>query len=164
MSQICFTSEECDIIISLSEELQKHHSSEWWMGDKTDYFAWHIEKNEGNKGIFDRITLFLDKRTNFILLKDITTIHLQNVKEGNGFEPHIDKHSEYNIGVCLNTEYEGGELICHDHKLYIPKIKGLIYSFYGTQLHEVKKVLSGERWSLIAFLDNTIIERKKGLI
>ena len=46
MSQICFTSEECDIIISLSEELQKHHSSEWWMGDKTDYFAWHIKRGK----------------------------------------------------------------------------------------------------------------------
>jgi len=164
MSQVFFTDNECDEIISLSTKLKTHHSSEWWMGDKTSYFAWHIEKNEETKWIFDRLTLFLSKNTNFKVLKDIDMIHLQNVKQGHGFEPHIDKHSEYNIGVCLNIDYEGGELICHDYKLYIPKIKGLIYSFYGTQLHEVKKVLSGERWSLIAFLDNTIIERKKGLI
>jgi predicted 2-oxoglutarate/Fe(II)-dependent dioxygenase YbiX len=157
---INFTKEECNEIISLSNLFQKHLSNEWWESNETIYFAWHIERNEITEWIFERLLNYLKMNTNITLNKPLNVIHLQNVQKGNKFEPHIDKHSLYNIGACLNDDYQGGELICYNPKFIVPKIAGNIYTFYGSRLHEVTEVTSGERWSLIAFLSKDLLKNK----
>jgi hypothetical protein len=157
---INFTKDECKKIISLQNVFKKHTSDEWWESDETKYFAWHLERNEITEWIFERLLNFISTNTNIILKKPFNLIHLQNVKTGNKFEPHIDKHSVRNVGVCLNDDYEGGELICHDPEVILPKVVGNIYTFYGSRLHEVTQVTMGERWSLIAFLDKDLMENK----
>ncbi len=155
-----FTKEECDKIISLSNIFEKHLSKEWWESNETIYFAWHLERNEMTEWIFERLLKFIETNTNIKLIKPLNLIHLQNVKTGNKFEPHVDKHSLRNIGVCLNDDYEGGELICYNPKLVLPKTTGNIYTFYGSKLHEVTEVTYGERWSLIAFLSKDFFNKK----
>ena len=157
---INFTKEECNKIISLSNVFDKHSSNEWWSGNQTIYFAWHLERNEVTEWVFERLLKFIETDTNIKLIKPLNVIHLQNVQTGNKFEPHNDKHSLRNIGVCLNDDYEGGELICYNPKFIVPKIAGSIYTFYGSKLHEVTEVTKGERWSLIAFLSKESLPNK----
>lgn len=157
---INFTKEECNKIISLSNLFQKHLSNEWWKSNETIYSAWHIERTEITEWIFKRLLNYLKMDTTITLNKPLNMIHLQNVQKGNKFERHIDKHSLYNIGACLNDDYEGGNLICYNPKFILPKITGSIYTFYGGRLHEVTEVTSGERWSLIAFLSKDLLTKK----
>ena len=157
---INFTKEECNKIISLSNIFQKHSSNEWWDGNQTIYYAWHLERNEITEWIFERLLNYLKMNTDIILNKPLNMIHLQNVQTGNKFEPHIDKNSLYNIGACLNDDYIGGELICYNPTLIVPKIAGNIYTFSGNRMHEVTQVISGERWSLIAFLSKDLLKNK----
>jgi predicted 2-oxoglutarate/Fe(II)-dependent dioxygenase YbiX len=164
MNEIKFTIEECEKIISLSNIFEKHYSSEWWQSNETIYLAWHITRNEVTEWIFERLTNYLESSTKIRLIEPLSLIHLQNVQSGNKFEPHVDKRSEFNIGVCLNDDYEGGELICYNPKIVIPKVKGSIYSFYGSKLHEVKEVTMGERWSLISFISKSAIKREINII
>jgi predicted 2-oxoglutarate/Fe(II)-dependent dioxygenase YbiX len=164
MGIIRFTTDECTKIISLSNVFEKHLSSEWWEGNQTIYSAWHLERNGMTEWIFERLLTYLEQNTNIVLKQPLSLIHLQNFQTGNKFEPHIDKRSEYNLGVCLNDDYGGGELICYEPKIILPKVIGSIYTFYGTKVHEVKEVTYGERWSLIAFFNKDTIERKKNSI
>ena len=164
MDSISFTKEECEKIISLSNEFDKHSSSEWWESDETIYSAWHLYRSPLTEWIFVRLSEYLEQSTTIRLTEPIDLIHLQNVQTGNKFEPHVDKRSEYNIGVCLNDDYGGGELICYNPKIVLPKICGVIYSFYGSRMHEVKEVTHGERWSLIAFIDKKKIKSNISLI
>jgi len=159
-----FTKEECKKIISLQSVFKKHTSDKWWEGDETKYFAWHVERTHSSEWIFVRLMEYIEQNTPIKLVEPINLIHLQNVQTGNKFEPHIDKRSEYNIGVCLNEDYEGGELICYNPIKILPKICGTIYSFYGNRLHEVKEVTYGERWSLIVFIEKNNIKKENTLI
>jgi len=68
----------------------------------------------------------------------------------------------YNFVVFLNEEFEGGELIFKNIKI-TPKIGQLIY-FTGNELHSVKKVISGDRYSLIGMSINPIDFLKSSLI
>jgi predicted 2-oxoglutarate/Fe(II)-dependent dioxygenase YbiX len=69
-----------------------------------------------------------------------------------------------NVGVCLNDDYEGGHFIMYGPKQVIPKKAGTIYSFKNTREHEVTKIESGIRYSLIIFLYKENIKRCVSLI
>ena len=68
------------------------------------------------------------------------------------------------MGVCLNNDYDGGELVLYNPEEQLPKEIGNIYTFPSQRLHEVKKIIKGERWSIIGFLHFENIELNKTLI
>lgn len=68
----------------------------------------------------------------------------------------------FNFVVFLNEEFEGGELIFENIKI-TPKIGQLIY-FTGNELHSIKKVISGNRYSLVGMSSNPIDFLKSSLI
>ena len=160
MQEVFFTTEECAKIIEFSKIYEKHSSSEWWKGNNTNYNAWHLFRNDETEWIFKKLLEYILNQTEVKILKEINVVHLHNLKSGNKFEPHIDKNSEFNVGVCLNDNYKGGELIYYNPLYVLPKIKGKIYTFYGSRNHEVKEVIDGERWSLIGFFQKGTIKIK----
>ena len=94
-------------------------------------------------------------------------LHVHNYKTGDYFKKHRDDlHPTqiHNIGVCLNDDYVGGEFILYEPYEILPKKQGEMYTFESLRLHEVKKIESGERWSIIAFLHNENLELKKTLL
>lgn len=68
----------------------------------------------------------------------------------------------FNFVVFLNEEFEGGELIFENIKM-TPKIGQLIY-FTGNELHSIKKVISGDRYSLVGMSSSPIDFLKSSLI
>ncbi len=161
MSQkVVFTEDECDKIIAFSKTYEKHSSSEWWYGDNTKYDAWHLFRNQETEWIFKKLFDHIKNETEFIIVNEIDVVHLHNLKLGNKFELHIDKNSNFNVGACLNDDYDGGELTYYNPEYSLPKIKGEIYTFYGNREHEVKTVTRGERWSLIGFFKKGTIKNK----
>jgi predicted 2-oxoglutarate/Fe(II)-dependent dioxygenase YbiX len=66
------------------------------------------------------------------------------------------------VGVCLNNDYDGGEFVLYNPEEPLPKETGIIYTFPSQRIHEVKKIIKGERWSIIGFLhiDNLDLQKK----
>lgn len=68
----------------------------------------------------------------------------------------------FNFVAFLNEEFDGGELVFENIKI-APKIGQLIY-FTGNELHSIKKVISGNRYSLVGMSSNPIDFLKSSLI
>jgi hypothetical protein len=64
----------------------------------------------------------------------------------------------------LNDDYVGGDFILYGPKEILPKKAGVIYSFKNTREHEITKIESGNRYSLIIFLNKDNVETKINLI
>jgi hypothetical protein len=160
-----FTKVECEAIINFSTKLEKHHSSEWdYDGDDGNYHAWHILKNDETLWVFERLQQFFETKTGNTIIKPFEVIHLHNFKTGSRLKEHKDKSRFHNVGVCLNDDYIGGELVLYEPKYSIPKIIGEIYTFGGWRPHEVLKIESGERWTLIGFFREGDLKLKKSIV
>jgi hypothetical protein len=169
---VCFSKEECDKIINLTLEIEGTHrdvnsKTVERPREKISYTYYNIYRNEPVKWIFDKITEYLLVDQNVEITKPFEVIHLHKYLSGNEFERHSDiyyPNQTLNVGVCLNDDYEGGDFILYGPKQVIPKKAGTIYSFKNTREHEVTKIKSGIRYSLIIFLYEENIKRCVSLI
>jgi hypothetical protein len=163
---INFTKEECEKIISLSNVLEQN------IRDDSDRFIsydfYSIGYCEDYKWIFDRLDSYFTDVTGVNVIKNLGTIHLFDYSVGDKFVRHSDiyyKDQYFNIGVCLNEDYVGGNFVLYQPEYTVlPKKTGEIYTFEHTLEHEVLEVTEGHRWSLIGFYFYEHIDLKKNLI
>lgn len=171
--EILFSKEECDYIINLSKELDEDKP----YGYKDDvnnenlkisYTVWVINRNNKMQWIFDKIHTYFENKTNLKIEKELEKIYIHKYIEGQQFEKHADTYYKtqiHNVGVCLNNDYDGGEFVLYNPEEKLPKETGNIYTFPSQRIHEVKKIIKGERWSIIGFLHIDNLESpKKSLI
>jgi len=144
-----FTKEECEIILQYTKEVEGLPSNPYYK--HSDYLAWYIYRNEKSEWIFQRIFDYL--KTIVKINNELNMLFLQSVKEGNEFEKHVDKSEYFNVGVCLNDDYGGGELYVDNSNYIIPKKQGEIYFFEGHKPHGINKVTSGQRYALVGFFE-----------
>jgi hypothetical protein len=157
---VCFSKEECDKIINLTLEIEGTHrdgnsKNVERPSEKISYTYYNIYKDKNVDWIFDRITDYLVLDNDIEIIKPFDIIHLHKYEEGNQFKRHRDiyyPNQILNVGVCLNDDYVGGDFVLYGPTQIIPKIAGTIYSFKNTREHEVTKIESGIRYSLIIFL------------
>jgi predicted 2-oxoglutarate/Fe(II)-dependent dioxygenase YbiX len=99
----------------------------------------------------------VEKETNIKIGTIKKTIHFHKFTNGDWFGKHNDIRNNrvYAVGVLLNDDFEGG-----DFKLYNPneymlnKEMGNTYLFDVRIEHEITPILSGERYSLLWFLQS----------
>ena len=150
------------VLTSLSVQNQNSQFIETGQTDRKDLLSQFIGLT-----IFDRLFNYFTNTTGIKIKKELDIIHLHNYKQGNKFIKHKDNlypTQIHNIGVCLNDDYVGGEFVLYEPDELLPKKQGELYTFESLRLHEVKKIESGERWSIIAFLHNENLELKKRLL
>ena len=168
--KILFSKEECDYIINLSKELDedKPYGYKDVVNNenlKISYSVWVINRNNKTQWIFDKIHTYFENKTNLKIKKELEKIYIHKYIEGQQFEKHTDtlyKTQIHNVGVCLNNDYDGGELVLYNPEEQLPKELGNIYTFPSQRIHAVKKIIKGERWSIIGFLhiDNINFSKK----
>jgi hypothetical protein len=149
---ISFTKYECEQIINLSKILPKVERDESPRPISYDFYS--IGWNDETKWIFDRMDSYFTETTGIKVLKSLDAIHLFDYSVGDKFGRHRDTYytgQVWNIGVCLNDDYEGGDFVLYNPNKTIPKIQGEIYTFECKHEHEVLEVTKGNRWSLIGF-------------
>lgn len=149
---IRFTNDECNSIVNLSSTLQRVERDESPRPISYDFYS--IGWSESTKWIFDRLDLFFTQFTGIEVVKQLDAIHLFDYSIGDRFGKHRDVYYPgqiWNIGVCLNDDYEGGDFVLYSPYKTLPKVKGEIYTFECKQEHEVLEVTKGHRWSLIGF-------------
>jgi hypothetical protein len=169
--KILFSKEECDYIINLSKELDEDKPYSYKDANKENlkisYSVWVINRNNKTQWIFDKIHTYFESKTNSKIKKELEKIYMHKYIEGQEFEKHADtlyKTQIHNVGVCLNNDYDGGEFVLYNPEEQLPKELGNIYTFPSQRMHEVKKIIKGERWSIIGFLHFENIEFNKTLI
>ena len=167
-----FSKEDCEKIIGLTSELKGTYRDVNLTNidrprDKISYTFYNITRNKNVNRIFDRITDYIVHDLGLEVMKPFEVIHLHKYDVGNEFEKHRDiyyPNQVLNIGVCLNDGYVGGDFILYGPKEILPKKAGVIYSFKNTREHEITKIESGNRYSLIIFLNKDNVETKINLI
>lgn len=154
---ISFSKEECNTIITLSDIFKAKHSSTLFKREDFNYYYHVVIRNENTQWIFNRLSDFLKEEYPNNKLYEMPEIYLHRYLSGNEFAKHNDSTNHpdqlLNIGVCLNDDYDGGEFIAYNPFEILPKIPGTIYTMKSYREHEVKKIIKGERWSLILFLN-----------
>lgn len=157
-----FSIEECVKILNINKEDHKK-----WKSADRDYNSESIILNKNTEWIFNRIKNFYEKHTISTLLKLNPVIHFHKYDMSGNFKKHNDflNGRVYILGVILNNNYEGGELIVYDTNTYkIKKEIGNTFLFETKIEHEVTKIESGIRYSIIWFIhDREILFTKNKL-
>lgn len=169
-----FTAEECDWIISLSEQTPPNQGTV--DGTIKPEFrqvnVWGISYSESNRWLWERLINNV-KYTNYqwwnydiygiienlqILCYDATNGQ-QNIKDH--YIKHIDngeyryyRKISFSVQLSDPEDYEGSEL-----KLYtqreaekLPKARGTMVMFPSFILHEVTPIIKGRRWALVCWV------------
>jgi hypothetical protein len=164
-SNFFFSKSECESIIGLTKNLQSNHSTKYFTDSvNINYLQWQVDRNKETYWIFDRMFSYFEAETNIKVRTPINTLFIHKYVKGNRFKKHIDKtdsNQMYNVGVCLNDNYDGGWFKLYEPDLILPKKQGEIYTFKSGRPHEVMEILNGERWSIIIFLVLNSLEFKK---
>jgi hypothetical protein len=162
-----FTRDECKSIIDLSLHLPiKSTDGEYKNDPSINFTNWDIREDENTRWIYNRMLDFFSEKTGIQIETRPVGIGMLRYSVGDGFRRHSDTNFQgraWNVGVNLNSEYEGGDFILYNPEIILPKIPGEIYCFESSREHEIKKITKGTRWSLILFIWGSHLSKKKFL-
>lgn len=154
-----FTSEECDIIISHIE-----NKNNWERADDGDsrYYHIYLELDWVSNKFIDYI-----KKVENIDVSDSKFVKCLKYEIGDFFKPHTDfrpnldfyKTFMYNINILLNDDFEGGDFLVNNQ--FYPKQRGWVYYYSSNEIHEVREVTNGVRYSILyGVFSDTIVRNK----
>jgi len=154
-----FNKNECDLIISYVNSNFKN-----WSNVDREYNSYSIDYNQTNKWVFEKLKDFFETETNIKIDNIKKQMHFHKFTKGNWFGKHNDVRDRrlYGVGVLLNDNFIGGDFIFYNSEKYtLNKTIGNCYIFDVNIEHEITKLLDGERYSLLWFLQNTDIKINK---
>jgi hypothetical protein len=154
--KILFSKEECESIIWESNQ----RIANFDIKDRK-YNSQSITYSLETKWLFDKLKQFGEEQANIQIKKNKEVIHFHKFVKGDWFGKHNDIRNNrlYAVGVLLNNDFEGGNF-----KFYNPgectllKKIGNTYVFDTRIEHEILPILSGERYSLLWFLQKEHIK------
>lgn len=189
--EIIFTAQEVDSIKNFTKiytDLSSYPSDEIKSNNRIEYSSpsftklyttYSIPFEEDTFWLFKKLRDWIQVKTskkllpctleNGIVSKILT---IQKYSVGDKFEKHLDitdsypyKNRRFNLGVALNSDYEGGDYVLYyndDQEYIFNKATGNAIGYDISYFHEVKEITKGERWSLVYPLyKNDFIEAKK---
>lgn len=182
-----FTKKECKKIIQFHKIYKEYGFMYDWYNQTYDknnriklnntaaFCAYLIPNTPHTKWMFDKIHRFFEDNTGIKFTKELLRCQLYKYTVGDVFPKHIDLSNvhprrRWNLGINLNEEYEGGEYLCwngmkeDDSLEIIPKSAGTMCGYHSKQLHEIKKITKGERWSLVIKIESEFIDEEINII
>lgn len=147
-----FNHKECKEIIDLS----KINPQEWNSSDRK-YKSSTIVFNEHSEWIYKKLKNFFEECSNQKLVALKKEIHFHTFNENDKFDLHNDALDKriFSVGVLLNDDFGGGDFNLYvPNKITLDKVKGNCYIFDASISHEITPITSGERNSLIWFLQS----------
>ena len=181
-----FNKRECNKIINLHKTYKNYgFNYDWYnfMYDENNrtkahtsrFYAYLIPNTPHTKWLFNKMQMFFEETTGLKFTKEMESCQLYKYATGDVFYKHIDLHPlfpkrRYNLGINLNENYDGGEYYCWDGMFendtleIIPKDAGTICVYHSRQLHEIKEITKGERWSLVTKIESDTINEKQSII
>lgn len=154
--KIIFTKEECDMILSyINSNMQN-----WKMSDR-NYESHSINHSTETEWVFDKLKSFFETETDIKIRTIKKQIHFHRYQKDDWFGRHNDIRDNrfYAVGVLLNDNFNGGDFIMYNPTEQILNKKvGNTYVFDVRIDHEIQPILSGERYSLLWFLQTPHIK------
>lgn len=157
--KILFTKEECDYIIQLSNKYALLGSNgRWEKFDNFKYKFYTLNSTIDVDWVIERLCNYFEEEMNLQLFSRPTVLNLHHYTIGDEFGKHIDTGNpikEWNIGIILNKNYEGGDYIIYDkddNPIIIDKEIGNVCIYQSQTPHEVTPIISGERWTIAMFI------------
>lgn len=126
-----------------------------------------VSWNEIQSETLDR---FLLSKLNELGITSLPFLKLMKYGKGNKMKPHRDFQAydtstiyrSATIQLSSTEEYKGGELFVEGHKA--SNIQGTAIMFNPYQQHWVTEITEGERWVIVAFLEESHFSIKKSLL
>lgn len=175
MSSVIFSENDCEFIKSYWDD-NKSINGSGRISIKLDEVN-NVSYNRKVSGYYmdfdeDILLNFILKKLIKINIKSITqsSVKMAKYKKGDYFEPHHD-FNFYGKGAIYKTlvvqlsdpsTYIGGDLYVKD--IPQPKEQGSYSLFLSSDIHEVKLVQDGIRFSLTIFLQESDFTNKKSII
>lgn len=170
--EFAFSKEECDAIIESAEDLYSikppvgSDSTKEYKSDIREVNLFELILNDSTEWIFDKILSAVATANAEYYRYDLMGIthSLQLLQYQAEDEAHYDWHIDMgaensstrkiSISVPLSEGYTGGELEIWDNGVLREGNRevGSINMFPSYSLHRVKKIESGERWSLVIWI------------
>ncbi len=152
IEKILFTKNECELIINYN----KNNNQIWKYNDR-DYESESIYLQDETMWIFNKLKDFFEKETDIEIRNLNKIMHFHKYIKGDWFGKHNDIRDGrlYAVGVLLNDNFVGGDFILYNPIEHILNKKiGNTYLFDVRIEHEITPILSGERYSLLWFLQS----------
>jgi len=160
--EVKFNEEEIVDIFNYVKQLPATESNSLYNPITRDYKFRTLRISTDTKWVFDRMYKAFYSLTGIEVKKPVSEIYIHNYTTGSYFLKHTDVPTKiWNIGASLNDDYEGGDFIVYNPYTVLPRERGSIYCFESQKEHEVLPITSGERWSMILFLEQGHIGKNK---
>jgi PKHD-type hydroxylase len=165
-----FTPDECDTLISLALSLEEMDVPVFTKGGlKKDTSIRSASQFVMTQDKFPGLHSHIKKvfqTGNFLKFAyhEIPTIQIIRYREGDFYLPHTDwsvnkvrRKLSLSIQLSPEDDYVGGEVVIHagPESVAISKQMGVGAIWPSWTLHEVKPIVRGERWALVAWAEGT---------
>ena len=156
---ILFTKEECDYIIGLKNKYPLlGENGRWEEFDDFRYKFYTLEYASDIDWVIKRLCDFFESQMGLTIFTRPTKLNLHYYTEGDEFDKHIDTGTpikEWNVGVILNEDFEGGDYLVfdeNDEPIVIDKKIGNVCIYQSQTPHQVTPIIKGERWAVAMFI------------
>ena len=168
---ILFTKEECDYIIELKNRYPLlGDNGRWEEFDNFKYKFYTLEYLTDIDWVIKRTCDHFEKEINLHIFHRPTKLNLHHYTIGDEFGKHIDTGTpikEWNVGIILNDNFDGGDYIIfdkNDNPIVIDKKIGNVCIFQSQIPHQVTPITKGERWAIAMFIHKFRMVQNKPII
>lgn len=173
IEQKLFSQQDCEYIKSFYDSAVEKNEKGFKI--KSDKYPQGIAIKDGsavswNEIQNDTLDRFLVSKLKSLDIVSLPYLKLMKYGVGNEMKPHRDFQSydastiyrSTTIQLSSPDDYKGGELYVEGIKA--SNIQGTVIIFNPYQRHWVTEITEGERWVIVAFLEETHFNRKKNLV
>jgi hypothetical protein len=159
IQSILFTKDECESIINLKNKYPLlGDNGRWDEFDNFRYKFYTLEYLSDIDWIIKRMCDYFEKEMNLHIYFRPTKLNLHHYTLGDEFDKHIDTGTpikEWNVGIVLNDDFEGGDYLVFDENdkpITIDKKIGNVCIYQSQTPHQVTPIINGERWAIAMFI------------
>jgi len=156
---ILFTKDECEYLIGLNTKYRLlGEEGRWTQFEDFRYKYYTLESESDIDWVINRMCNFFEVETHLHIYTRPTKLNLHHYTIGDEFGKHIDTGTpikEWNVGIILNDNFEGGDYIVYDENdtpHYVDKKVGNVCIYQSQIPHQVTPITNGERWAVAMFI------------
>jgi hypothetical protein len=159
IQSILFTEDECKYLVGLKNKYPlQGDNGRWEEFDDFRYKFYTLEYPSDIDWVIKRLCDFFESQMGLNIFTRPTKLNLHYYTEGDEFGKHIDTGTpikEWNVGIILNEDFEGGDYLVfdeNDNPIVIDKRIGNVCIYQSQIFHQVTPITKGERWAIAMFI------------